>query len=154
MATNLVVCRYRDRATIKGSTHDFSPTKLVFHVQTTDEEGKAKVVDVPMQELKAVFFVKSLEGKKDYQEEATFLRPAAELKIVVEFFDNERLVGTTSGYSHNRSGFFVLPVDPESNNLRIYVVAAAVKKVYVGVQAEEFIKEKNLPDGSPNNKEA
>ena len=141
MASNLVVCRYIDRAVIKGSTHDFAPNKLVFHVQVKDEEGDVKTVDVPMAELKAVFFVKSLEGKKDYEEERAFTRPSVEPKIVVEFSDNERIVGTTSGYSHDRSGFFVSPVDFESNNLRIYVVAAAVKKVLVGAQAEEAIKD-------------
>jgi hypothetical protein len=33
------------------------------------------------------------------------------------------------GYQPNRSGFFLVPADPESNNERCYIVSAAVKKV-------------------------
>ena len=36
---------------------------------------------------------------------------------------------TTQGYQPDRPGFFVVPVDPKSNNDRCFVVMAAVKAV-------------------------
>jgi hypothetical protein len=51
------------------------------------------------------------------------------MKARVTFFDREILVGTTQGYTPEREGFFVVPLERDSNNLRIYVVSSAVKKV-------------------------
>ncbi|MFZ3063116.1 MAG: hypothetical protein WA148_05180, partial [Actinomycetota bacterium] len=84
---------------------------------------------VNISDLKAVFFVKSLEGFPEYKEKKEFTETAPGRKIKVEFLDGEVIAGTTTGYSQERQGFFLFPVDPESNNLRIYVVSAAVKKV-------------------------
>jgi len=39
------------------------------------------------------------------------------------------LMGFTVGYAPDRPGFFFVPCDPESNNLRIFVIRAAVAKV-------------------------
>lgn len=124
---NLVVARYRDGKLVKGVTYDFSPAKTLFHVQTSsDKQGTAPV---NMADLKAVFFVKSLGGFPEHHEKKEFPETTPGRKIKVEFFDGEIIAGTTTGYSRERQGFFLFPVDPESNNLRIYVVSAAVKKV-------------------------
>lgn len=47
----------------------------------------------------------------------------------MKFADGEDIVGTTMGYEPDRLGFFVVPVDPKSNNERCFVVMAAVKAV-------------------------
>jgi hypothetical protein len=47
----------------------------------------------------------------------------------VTFKDGEVLVGTTLGYDPSRPGFFIFPADPKSNNIRVFAVATAVKKV-------------------------
>jgi hypothetical protein len=47
----------------------------------------------------------------------------------VTFADGEVFGGFTTGYSKDKQGFFVIPVDPKTNNSRIYVVAAAVTKI-------------------------
>jgi hypothetical protein len=39
------------------------------------------------------------------------------------------MVGSTMGYDPHRQGFFFFPADPQSNNLRVLVVAAAVSNV-------------------------
>lgn len=44
------------------------------------------------------------------------------------FKDGEVLVGLTLGYDPNRLGFFVIPVDTQSNNLRVFVVSSAMSK--------------------------
>jgi hypothetical protein len=51
------------------------------------------------------------------------------LKIKITFFDGEILIGTTHGYTPEREGFFVAPLESDSNNLRIFVISSAVKKV-------------------------
>jgi hypothetical protein len=64
---NLVVARYRDGKMIRGVTHDFGPQKKVFHVSTVEKHGRTvngKIFDISISELKAVFFVKSLEGRQ------------------------------------------------------------------------------------------
>jgi hypothetical protein len=50
--------------------------------------------------------------------------------------DNEVIYGSTMGYNKQRKGFFVLPADPASNNVRIYVVASAIKEIKLGSLAE------------------
>ena len=48
---------------------------------------------------------------------------------VVVFRDGEELVGTTQGYDRARPGFFVVPIDPGSNNERCFVIAKAALDV-------------------------
>lgn len=134
---NLVVARYRDGYMVKGITYDFARNKKSFHVHVATDDQK-RIEEVNISDLKAVFFVKSLEGSPEYQEKKEFPVGTPGLKIKVEFFDGEILLGTTSGYSAQRQGFWLFPADPESNNLRIYVVCAAVKKIEkIGLQESE-----------------
>jgi hypothetical protein len=37
------------------------------------------------------------------------------------------IVGTTTGYDPKRPGFFLFPIDPTANNVRVYMVASAVR---------------------------
>ena len=133
---NLVVARYRDGKMIRGVTHDFGPQKKVFHVSTVEKHGRTvdgKVFEISLSELKAVFFVKSLEGRqgppslKGLMEEK--LETPGLMKVRIIFFDGEILVGTTHGYTPEREGFFVIPMEKDSNNLRIFVISSAVKQV-------------------------
>ena len=128
MTGSLVVAGFRDGRRVKGITLDFLPTKDVFHVQT---EG-GEVVDIRLKDLKSVFFVKDLVGQAEHKTVNEFDVNAtmSGRKIRVVYFDNEELVGTTQGYSPERLGFFVVPADRASNNLRIFVVAAATADVH------------------------
>jgi hypothetical protein len=129
---NLVVARYHDGRIIKGTTYDFGPQKKGFHVVPLGEEGR-KVSEVLFSDLKAVFFVKSLEGKqdrpltKDVSEEKA--EPRAQMKVKITFLDGETLKGTTQGYNLEREGFFIVPLEADSNNQRIFVISKAVKEV-------------------------
>ncbi|MGH7267802.1 MAG: DUF6982 domain-containing protein [Candidatus Rokuibacteriota bacterium] len=42
---------------------------------------------------------------------------------------DDALVGYTLGYDPARAGFFLFPADPQSNNLRVFAVTAAVRRV-------------------------
>jgi hypothetical protein len=138
---NKVVARFKDGTSLKGYTHDFTPAKDSFHLTLEGGSPAGEVRVVQVSDLKAVFFVKSLEGDSGYREKKTFREaPDANLqgiKIRVEFEDGEVISGVSLGYNKRKPGFFVLPVDRRSNNERIYVVAAAVKNVTVGDSAAQ-----------------
>jgi hypothetical protein len=139
--TNRVVARFNDGKLLKGYTYDFTPLKDTFYLSSRRERKSADLTEVRVDSLKAIFFVKTLEGDPDYEEKTRFdevKNPTLKgLKIRVRFFDGEVIRGMTQGYSKNRKGFFLFPVDPQSNNDRIYVVANAVEDVKVGSAAEE-----------------
>jgi hypothetical protein len=127
-----VVARYLDGRTLKGTTADFLPARPSFHVVPSGQQGTSiQVIEVKIAELKAVFFVRDLTGDAAYNEAKAFPPDAhpAGRKVQVEFSDGETIVGTTQGYQPDRPGFFVVPVDPKSNNERCFVVMAAVKDV-------------------------
>lgn len=137
---NLIVARFKEGKLRKGYTLDFSPTKEMFHIISEAEEDKGTTHEVRVEELKAIFFVKKLGGNKEYREKKKFEEvDSSHLRgkmIKVEFEDGEVIRGKTMVYSPNRQGFFVFPVDPESNNERIYVVTSAVRDVVTGDGAE------------------
>lgn len=129
---NRVVARYLDGRVLKGTTADFLPARPSFHVVPTPQTGTSiEVVEVQVADLKALFFVRDLIGDAAYNEARAFAPDtrAAGRKVQVEFKDTETIVGTTQGYQPERQGFFVVPVDPKSNNERCFVVMAAVKDV-------------------------
>jgi hypothetical protein len=137
---NLIVARFKDGKLLKGYTLDFSPAKDLFHLISEAEEDKGSTYEVNVEDLKAIFFVKKLAGNKDYREKKKFDEVDSShlrgLMIKVEFEDGEIIRGKTMVYSPNRQGFFVFPVDPASNNERIYVVSSAVQDVVTGSGAE------------------
>jgi hypothetical protein len=131
---NKVVVHYLDGHLERGYTSDFLPTKELFHL-IVKEGGKDKSVPVKLINLKAVFFVKELLGKKRVRpvQKKTFEEIADKTligkKVHVEFVDGESLYGLTMGYSPQRRGFFFSPIDPESNNERIFAILSAVKDI-------------------------
>lgn len=128
---NRVVARYSDGHILKGETSDFLPNKELFHVIPTSQPGAKGPVAVKVGELKAVFFVKDLEGDPRHMERKSFdpARPPAGRKIRVVFMDGEVLLGTTQGYQPGRPGFFIVPADEGSNIERCYVVSASASSI-------------------------
>ncbi len=125
-----VVARYIDGRLIKGLSQDFFPNKDHFHVSPADKSS-GEASEIFLKELKAVFFVRDFVGNNEYNERKEYIqgdKPSGR-KIEVTFKDGEVLVGTTLGYDANRPGFFFFPADPKSNNVRIFAVTSAVKKV-------------------------
>jgi hypothetical protein len=138
---NIIVARFKDGRLLKGYTLDFSPAKDMFHLISEEGADKGTTYEISLESLKAIFFVKHLAGNKDYKEKKKFEEVDSShlrgLMIKVEFEDGEVIRGKTMVYSPNKQGFFVFPVDPDSNNERIYVVSNSVKAVVTGVAAEE-----------------
>lgn len=125
---NEVVARYLNGKVVKGVSLDVDPGRPVFHVRTA--EG---TLEVKLKELKALFFVKDLVGDAA-RDEALKLEPddgraRGSFRIELEFADGEKLVGLTVRYPPIRPFFFVLPADTRSNNVRVLVNRAAVKRM-------------------------
>lgn len=137
---NKVVAHYNDGRLLKGFTHDFTPARDSFHVTSQLEEDFGNTYEVKLSDLKAVFFVKTWKGNLVYKEKKRFDETDTShlrgLKIKVIFRDGETIRGVSLGYSKAKKGFFVIPLDPRSNNERIYVVAAAVRDVKIAAAAE------------------
>jgi len=125
-----VVARYVNGKRVKGFSQDFFPNKDRFHVYPAAKPS-GEAAEVLLKELKAVFFVQDFAGNSLYHERKKYLegeKPSGR-KVEVTFMDGEVLVGTTLGYDPNRPGFFLFPADPKSNNIRVFAVSTAVKKV-------------------------
>ncbi|MBE0426648.1 MAG: hypothetical protein IBX72_08375 [Nitrospirae bacterium] len=124
-----VIMRYANGKLIKGYTNDFFPNKPIFHVRSSESRPTDKGEKVSVKELKSVFFVKDFVGNAAYNEIKHFAegQQYPGRKVEVTFTDGEVLVGSTIGYDPSRLGFFVTPMDPQSNNLRVFVISAAVR---------------------------
>jgi hypothetical protein len=123
----LVVVRYRDGRMVKGITEDFTPATPKFTVMQGDMH-RHTIEDFA--EIKAVFFVKSLEGNPLYDEQKDFaVASQFGRKTVVVFRDKEELFGYTLAGHAQHPQFFLFPVDPKSNNAKVYVVREAVSEI-------------------------
>jgi hypothetical protein len=125
-----VVVHFRDNRLIKGYTKNFNPMTPSFHLTPEGSQGQdTQAAKIEVSDLKAVFFVKTFTGNRDYEERKVFTPQdrAQGRKVEVTFADGEVLQGSTVGYDPQRIGFFIIPADPLSNNVRIFVVSAAVK---------------------------
>ena len=121
-----IVVRYKDGRIAKGYTDHFDPDRPFLRVYS-DAVGDSPV-KMAIDELKAVFLVKTFEGNPDYIERKRFLKSDAALgqKVEIKFVDGEEMQGTIIGFDAQRSGFFLIPPDPESNNISLFAVSQAV----------------------------
>jgi hypothetical protein len=124
--SNKIVARYKDGRTVKGTSLDLDPGRPTCHVRTPE----GKTVELQLRDLKALFFVRSLEGDSTHQEDRALapedLRSLGLTLVSMTFGDGEVIVGLTIRCPPNRPFFFVLPVDSKSNNLRMLVNRDAV----------------------------
>ena len=81
-----------------------------------------------MKDIKAVLFVKTFESNKEYIERKEFIESdrIQGRRVEVTFADGEVARGSTVGYDPQRLGFFLIPVDSDSNNIRIFVISDAL----------------------------
>ena len=132
-APSKIVAHYADGKLLKGFSQDFYPNKPAFHLlpATTGFSFTEEAVDVWIQDLKAVFFVKDFAGNPAYHERKHFVEgenpPGRKVRVV--FKDGEVMVGSTVGYERQRPAFFMIPADPQSNNRSVFVVVAATTNI-------------------------
>lgn len=125
---NLVVANLLNGQVVKGESLDVDPTRPLCHIRTAEGVSKVK-----LSETKALFFVRSLTGdslRNDAQEhDPGDVRTKGATRIEVVFKDGERIVAFTNRFPPRGSFYFVVPVDPASNNSRILINQAAVLSV-------------------------
>ena len=125
MEISKIVVRFKDGSLQKGTTSDFFPNRVVFHLKSATGE----ILDINIEELKAVYFIKNFEGDKDRIDKYTDDVPGEGRKVQIKFSDGEILIGYSHGYAPTGSGFFVIPADLQNNNDRIYVITSATEKI-------------------------
>ena len=137
MERQRVILRFVDGRLLRGYIEDFSSSdEFVFM------EGESATQKIRLDELKAIFFVRTFEGDRSYTEKKSFAKPVALGKrVFVKFKDGESMMGYIEGgipwekgfflEPNKGSGFFLIPVDDESNNIKVFVVASSVWDVTV-----------------------
>jgi len=133
---NKVILHFLDGKLLKGYMQDFTiADDVVFIQDASDDSQKVRVKD-----LKAIFFVKKFEGDKAYRERKSFegSKPAGR-RMFLRFKDGESLTGCVDGdipwekgfflEEKKMNGFFLIPSDSDSNNIKVFVVASSVKDV-------------------------
>ncbi len=125
---NRLVVRYTDGRLMKGYSRNFLPSKKQIDLWAVPDGPPESRITIPLTHLKAAFFVQDFNGLASQVgpvEEAV----GAGRRINVTFADGEVLSGTTLSYSPGGPGFFVVPADAATNNLRVFVVSSAIRKV-------------------------
>lgn len=132
-----VVAHFKDGRIVKGHTRDFSPERDSFTLQPY--AGEVGPVAVFLDELKAVFHVKTFDGNPGHPRSQDVIGPIDEprfakvmdegRKVALQFIDGERLWGYAEGSGAEARGFFFFPTDPRDNNMRIYVVKSSLKEM-------------------------
>ncbi|MDH4045663.1 MAG: hypothetical protein OEY20_10985 [Gemmatimonadota bacterium] len=121
-----VVAHFIDHSVVKGTSADVDPKRPLCHVHTPERA----VVEVDLRQVKALFFVKDFGGQPDYDEQlaasAGDQRLRGSRQVELTFSDGERLGGLMNRYPPLGVFFYMLPIDPKSNNVRILVNREAV----------------------------
>jgi hypothetical protein len=124
---HLIVAHLKNGKVIKGVSLDVDAQKPRCHLKT--ENGKTE--EIALADAKALFFVKSAVGRKEHQESKDVVPGDSRLvgtrRVRVVFADGEEITGLMNRYPPITNYFYMLPVDLESNNIRILVNRAAVK---------------------------
>ena len=126
-----VIAHFQNGQVLKGLTADFAPARPRFHLLAADTCPGTHPTTIALPDLKALFFVRHLDGNPAHEERNAFdptnLTPGRRIRVV--FLDGEIIVGLTSHYQPGRRGFFLLPADQRSNNERCFVVTAATRDI-------------------------
>ncbi len=128
---NRVVVAFLDGTRVRGFVYDVHTERGDFHLYASDAPDETSAQLIKLKDIKAIFFVRSLTGNPQYRENKTELtqRRRWGRPFEVVFHDGERMVGMVEIFHKERIGFYIVPPDPRSNNLRIFVVMSTVRSV-------------------------
>ena len=128
-----IVVRYLDGRVAKGYAQDFDPdtSHLYLYQAPTGGDSGEVLTDVRLDELKAIFFVRTFEGNAHCRARREFIKGDESCgdRVEVTFKDGEVLRGFRTDQYLRRSGFFLLSPDPGGNTIMIFVLSNAVKNV-------------------------
>ena len=113
----------------KGFSNNFAPHKPSFHLKLMGE-GPVCISNIFLDKLKALFFVRSFEGDSSTIDSEDFTQaPLPGKHLIVHFYDGEKLHGVSDTVHRDRTGFFLNPIDPNSNIIRVFVINAFIETV-------------------------
>lgn len=134
-----VVVRFNSGKILKGYLEDFTAytdVVVIQEVETDKEHG------IPIHELKAIFFVKTFQGNSSRSDKKAFgIRENIGRKVYIRFNDSESMMGYLEGEipwekgfylskpASSLKGFFLVPVDADSNNKKVFVVSSSIKDI-------------------------
>lgn len=134
-----IVAKLKDGTVVKGSLISFEPDRNLVLLQ---QAGPASPTELPLDTLKAVYFVRSLQGDRSHHKSKAFtITNPPGMRLLVRFHDGEVLTGFLEsplpwpkGFHISKPdphipGFMLCPSDPEGNNERIYVVNSSVMEL-------------------------
>ncbi len=150
-----LVVRYRDGRTDYGMCLALNPRENSFHLERTDKKGitTGQTVQVRYTDLKAVYYVKSFDGKYDKTLRYKEWTPEGH-EMVIEFIDGEILRGhALVRVDMDDLRFHVVPDDPTTNNITVLVERSAIKATYTpeeweAKRAADHEARKKQPDGT------
>ena len=123
------VVAFLDGRRMKGYVCNFSVQddhlRLFFEQDTAGREG----TEVRLKDLKAIFFARDFVGTTEYTQSQELNLQNQSRKAEVTFRDGEKLVGATEAYDPQKIGFFLVPADPRSNNLRVFVITKNATRI-------------------------
>lgn len=125
---NKIVVHGNDGKILKGHSSDFTPSLPYFHLATL--ENPSDSVKFWLDNLKAVFVVMNFQGDFLHLDTHDFAQvPFSGKHIVITFKDGEKFYGTSDLNHRNSIGFFIFPIDPDSNTIRAFVINSAIASV-------------------------
>jgi len=134
-----VVVRFNSGKILKGYIEDFTAYTDVVVIQEAETD---KEHGIPIHELKAIFFVKTFQGNSSRSDKKVFgIRENIGRKVYIRFNDSESMMGFLEGDlpwekgfylskpTSALKGFFLVPVDVDSNNKKVFVVSSSIKDI-------------------------
>jgi hypothetical protein len=126
-----IVVRYLDGRVVKGYTQDFDPNTCHLYLRQAPTGGASEEVhtEVRLEDLKAIFFVRTFEGNPHCRARREFIKEEESYgdRVEVTFRDGEVVRGFRINHNPRQSGFFLLPPDPGGNTIMTFVISKAVK---------------------------
>jgi small nuclear ribonucleoprotein (snRNP)-like protein len=124
---NQVVVHLKGGKIQKGLTRNFDPAAESFYLLPA--EGGGVPIKIRIDELKALFWVRDFVGNSEFVSRKDFEEVQRTGKrVVLRFEDGEEMWGTVADVPDEAPGFFFYPADSKDNNIKIFVVRAALEE--------------------------
>ena len=136
-----LVVRFNDGRLLCGVAFAMNLKESGFHLDLCgkNDATTGETVQVRFADLKAVFFVRSFDGKFDKEK-----LPPREIstdgsELVVKFKDGEIVRGyTAQHYDPDDPRFHLVPLDPRSNNISVLIERTATAGIYTPEQFQDL----------------
>lgn len=127
-----LVVHYTDGRIVKGNTYKLDPTMRGFYLIPLNPLPEEPEVYIDFADLKAVFYVKSFEGRQETAKDVLEEYIPEGHEVNVEFADGEIIKGFAFAYHEDSPRFTVDIPDAKDNNYAVLVEKANASKVTLG----------------------